>query len=196
MQSHVGSRILSVDDLLRDHQSLHSDLQIDAWILQADNWTPWGRYQQALRELHGRRAAIETLGRELELAQLDLEDIRRAKPWFGVSRRKRWALRIESQRCKLRDISASLSEHRREFERFREAAESLKAEIGEVTPERRAKLDRETWLVRIRQMAVVDLQCNGRVGPSLLKMIVALPEELRRLAVAETQDQRLIAFVK
>lgn len=181
---------MSVDELLQDHRALHSDLQIDAWILQQDNWTPWGRYQQALRELHGRRLAIETLTRELALALLDLEDIRRARPWFGANRRKRWSIRLEAQRCKLRDLRATLAEHHRERERFHHAASTLKAEIGDLTPERREHLDRETWMMRIRHKAAIDVLCNGRIGPSIIGMIAALPPEMRERAIAETQDRQ------
>lgn len=187
----------AVDDLLRDHQSLHSDLQIDAWILNEGNPTDWGRYQQALRELHSRRAAVESLSREADLALLDLEECRRAKPWFGAVRRRRWAIRLEDRRCRLRDLLASLAEHRREFERFHAAAAELRGRLGEITPALRAEYDRELWIARIRQMAAVDLATNGRVGPALVKMVAALPADLRKRALDETRDpQRLLASLE
>lgn len=180
----------SVDELLRDHQSLHSDLQIDAWILNEGNPTDWGRYQQSLRELHSRRGAVESLTREADLALLDLEQCRRSRPWFGSARRQRWATQLEQQRCRLRDVLASLAEHRRELERFHAAANVLRASLGEITPERRAELDRELWLARIQQMAAVEIVANGRIGPQLVKMVAALPADLRRRAIAQTRDKQ------
>lgn len=179
---------MPVDQLLRDHQPLHSDLQIEAWILTEGNWTDWGRYQQALRELHGRRAAIESLSRETDLALLDLRALERRRPLFGRDRRERWRIRVEAQQCKVRDLFATVIDTQREFERFHQLAAELKASLGEITPARRRELDRETWMTRIRYMAAIDFQFHGRMSPALVRMVAALPPELRHAALETARD--------
>lgn len=189
--------MIAVDTLLNDHQPLHSDLQIDAWIVNRDNWTPWGKYQQALRELHGRRSTIESLTHEIAVAELDLNDLANRAPWFGTARRKRWSLAFDQQLRKLRDLRASLAECRREFSRFHAIASTLKEELGEIDPERRAQLDRETWTMRMRMMLALDLAANGRVSASLLGMLAAAPETIRKSLACEMREpSRLLALLE
>lgn len=183
---------MTPDELLRDHQSLHSTLQMDAWILTEGNWTDWGRYQQALRELHARRGTLESLLRKIELAKLDLAAFHRRRPWFGKERQKRWSLHVQEHEARLRDMIDSLAETHREHRHFYQVALELKARIGDVTPEKREQLDRETWMVRIQKMVAIDAHTHGRIGPAVLKMIASLPVDLRRQAIEVARNPTLI----
>jgi len=167
---------LDIHQLLCDHQPGHSAFQIAHFIVTRGNWTPWGKYRQCLRELDRRRAGIEQLEHELEIAALDLADL--ARRWsFRATTRRRRALERRQLTRKMRDLRLQLRDVRRELNVFLAIARSLKATLGELTQEQRAALEEETWRTKLRGMAALDLATQGRISEPTLSLLLATPHD-------------------
>lgn len=135
-----------INELLDDNQSLHSDLQIDRFIILANGLTEYGCYKQALRELHSRFHIL--LGHWLELEELRLDEADAVE--LAVDRRGQ--LSLAKIRLRIMGLESTASETRREFLRFLAHADHLKNIIGELTPEKRAEFEREYWIENIRRL--------------------------------------------
>lgn len=159
----------------------HSEFQIDHFIVNKGNWTPYGRYKQCQREIRSRESGIKYM--ELELAEkaIDLEEAKES--WKGLSGLDHQRKEIEIQRIELsmEGIRESLATNKRELTRFKRLAEELKPLVkGDEN-----QLDRETWLTKIRVMLAVDLLCNGRPSTNLVTLVLSTPEEFRKTAIEE-----------
>lgn len=85
-----------------------------------------------------------------------------------------------------REIHARLSEAEkqdqnatREIEILVALAESLKAQLGPMTPEREAELEAEAWTWRARRKLAIDLVVYGRPSESTMEFILQLPTAQR-----------------
>lgn len=175
-------------DLLADLQSGHSAFQMDAFIVQSGNWTPYGRYMQALRELDKRRRGIVELKFQLEQLQLDAE---RNHRWRITSSGRR-ARSLESRRLShaFAECERKLKDTERERDHFFLIASELKAELGELTSDRRETLEAETWEVRARTMAAIDVAASGGVSHATAELIAALPDTMRRRCIGWLKQGR------
>jgi len=167
-----------VDTLLSDYQSRHSDFQIDNFIIgkQGDNWS---MYKQCLREIHMRSTSLVTLKEDLELM-----DIERWKWKFSISKKSKIR---KKRRARVRnELVKSINETERELKRFVSLAKKLKRKIGELSYEKRAVLEADSWLQKARRMAGMDMLINrGQISQTTLEMIVALPPRERKSILYE-----------
>lgn len=147
---------------MKDFQRFHSKFQIDHFIIGRAG-TPWGQYQQCLREIHAREAA-------------NREDRKRHES-LG-------ALNPERE-----EIIRTMEDRTREISRFRELAEMLKESIGDVNEERRDELDQDLWMHRLRMKAATDIICHGRPSTETVELMLACPIEMREKLIAELADQ-------
>lgn len=173
---------MGIEQLLFDHQPRHSDLQIDQFIVMKGNWTPYGRYKQALREIDSRYSGLQDMREDAELAVLDLDDAkvalqRELKGTPGFARKQ---IAYNRQARRLEQIRRTIATQQRELDRLVALATDLKQQIGELTPERREALDRETWSVRVRAMVALDMFTQGGLSPATAELLIALPAEIRR----------------
>lgn len=134
--------------LIEDHQSAHSDLQMDRFILLANGLTDYGCYKQALRELHTRFHSMLGYWLELETLNCDEDDI--AEKEFASDRRRQ--LELAKLRLRRMSLEESYSESRREFLRFLGHAIALKEKVGELTPAKRKQLETDFWIQNIKRM--------------------------------------------
>lgn len=171
-----------MEELLSDHQSGHSDLQIDYFIVSKGNWTPYGRYKQCLREIASRHNALLEMREEAELAVLDLDDAKRdlGREVAGTPAAIRKRIACDRQRRRMDGIRQSLAGQQRELNRFVNLANELKRQVGELTDERRSELDAEMWSVRARAMVALDLFTSGQLSQSTAELLIALPVEIRQ----------------
>lgn len=167
--------------LLDDHQLFHSKFQQDQLITTRGVGTPYGQYKQALRELYKRVRGyredianrdqlivdIDELEYELKNNELDQFEARRKE----IELKRKIALLEESERL--------VKETAREGKRFYQQAVILKNVIGELTPEKREKLDREMWVEKIKWMGMIDVFTKGRVGTNALEFAMALDGDAR-----------------
>lgn len=187
-------------DFLQDHQSAHSDFQMDYFITVKSGGTPYGCYKQALRELSKRTRGIEQLRFDRERLLVDIAELEaRQRKWIrGRFARMRDAIDLRQKRSQLAEMDRAIDETRREHDRFLQHAEHYRATVGELTDERRAELDADMWEHRIRCMAALDLMTCGRLQRNTIEFLVSIPREMRQRLVesglAEGQHQRLIEW--
>lgn len=149
----------------------HSDFQIDHFVINKGNWTPYGQLKQIRREIAGRERGIAELRLDLEEKHIDLEECDQATA-RGRVQVKRIHLAIEA-------IGESIATTERELSRFREIESTLKVEGDE------AELDQEMWLTKIRVMLALDLLCNGRPSTNLVALLLSTPPQFRQQVVKE-----------
>jgi hypothetical protein len=176
-----------VDALLADYEAGHSEFQIERFIVDRGNWTIWGRLQQALREIQKRRRGQAQLRDEIQLAQVERIEARRRWCFRETSRRRR-AVRLRQLHERIDDLRRSLATNRRELAQFISLARKCARQLGPIDPERRAHLELETWLIRIRTTAAIDVLTRGGLSPSTLELICALPRPDRETLLLEIRQ--------
>ncbi len=174
--------------LLGDHQLYHSDLQMERWIVARGNLTAYGRYKQALREVHKRYRGLKTLYVERQLVQIDVDELVAADN-ADPFEKCRDAVRLVQKRMALEDIEFNVTETAREFGKFVEIASALKKAVGTLTPERRDELDREEWRLRLRAMVAVDLVAHGTLQRQTVELLMASPLEWRGAVLEEIKAE-------
>jgi hypothetical protein len=162
----------------------HSAYQIEHFITTRGNWTPWGKLQQALREVRTRRRARAQLCSEIELAQIERIETRREWCFRETSRRRR-AIRLRRLDERIDELTECLAANGRALVQFQREARSAALEVGPVSSERRAALERETWNVRIRAMAAIDVHARGSLSPATLELLCAIPSVEREAIFTE-----------
>ena len=155
-----------IEKLLQDHHELHSEFQIENFIIgsQGDSWA---QYKQCLREIKARIESIES--DEIQLRMLESKNGKRKRFWFKKIAVKNTA-GIDSLKNKL-------NERKRELDCFVKIAEKLKSEIGPITAERRQQLESKSWYNKARKLAAIDLMAYGRVSTKTLEFILSFPKE-------------------
>ena len=177
----------TLDQLLADHQPGHSEYQIDHFIVGRGNWTPWGRYRQALREIDKRLRGLSQLRDDRELAQVDLEELERT--WvFRAATRRRNAVKHRRLEAQIQFLNRDIAECERELARLTAIAQGLKTQLGDLSPERRAALEEETWETRLRAMAGLDILTQGRITEQTLSLLLSLPRSRRDPILREVQE--------
>ncbi len=154
-----------LDSLLKDHRRFHSPFQIRHFLIGRAG-TPWGQYQQCLREIHTRRLA-------------DREDQKRQnEAWFEDRN----------------DIGAARDERSIELDIFVKVALELRAQIiaehGELTPETIDRLDADLWMHRLRISAATDLFRFGSVSSETIELMLSCPIEMRKDLLDEVQNDK------
>ena len=178
---------MKFQELIADHQLYHSNFQMDHLITIRAGGTTYGQYKQALRELYKRYRGLKELYAERELAQIDAEELTElANGNTYDARRNR--IRLAQKRMALEEISKNIEDTEREFQRFYAQAEALKEQIGELTPERRAALDRDMWEYKLKEMAALDLATSGRLSLNTYEFIGACPPEMRKSVLRACAD--------
>jgi hypothetical protein len=177
----------ALNELLSDHQIYHSDLQIDSFITTKTGGTKYGMYKQALRELDARVHNLRSLYLQRAAMLESLEKLRKRRGWrwWFLSPLKKKLILVQAE-CSFDDMERNIAEVEREFRRFYAIASSLKDEIGELTPERRAELDEDLWRHNAKKAAALDIMSTGRVGRSTIEMIQCLPPPMRQGIWGET----------
>lgn len=180
---------MSLVALLADHQPSHSDWQIDHFILSANGRTVYGRYKQALRELHKRFRGLKGLYAERALLGLDIEEMAEAQPAAPESlAARRRTIQVAQKRMALDDLEQSIADTEREFLRFYRHAAILKEQVGELTPGRRAELDRDMWLHQTKALAAADIMVQGALSQGTVNLLMAAPPQERQQLWAEIHE--------
>lgn len=181
--------------LLEDHQLYHSDFQMDHLITIRAGGTIYGQYKQALREFYKRYRGLKELYAERELTQVDIDEltVKDDKDEFQQRRNK---INLAKKRMALEEIEKNISDTEREFGRFYAQAVTLKSQIGELTPERRDKLDREMWVFKLKEMAALDLATTGHLSQSTYELIGSVSSEVRIPVLKDCNPENRMAFLE
>ena len=180
-----------------DLERAHSDFQIDNFIVAKNGaGTEWGRYKQALRELHKRWRGLKQL--ELDERRLAV-DVDEAKKDLTLERTKdepdayairRLEIDLLEHAMHAEDLTQGRGEQEREFGRFFAIASALKESIGEVTPAKRAAMERDFWTASLRAQALLDLATAGRVSQGVAGAVAALPPTERAAVIGSLGSGR------
>ena len=181
---------MDLKELLKDHQLYHSSFQMDNFITVRAGETQYGQYKQTLRELFKRYRGLKELYVARELLQIDIEELEYNNATGFVKRRN--DINLAKHRMDMEDLERNISDTEREFKRFYAQADVLKAQIGELTPEKRDKLDQEMWVHKLKTMVAVDYITKGRIGENALTFIRSIPKEMRKPLLAEIKDQKAL----
>lgn len=171
---------MQLKELLQDHQLYHSEFQQDHMItLRAGGPTAYGQYKQSLRELFKRYRGLKELYTSRELLQIDIEELEQTETADRFENRRN-QVRLAQKRMGMEDLEKNIEDTEREFKRFYQQSAALKAQIGDLTDERRGQLDREMWQAKMQEMAAIDLQTMGRLSNNTYELIGCAPEEIRK----------------
>lgn len=184
------------DTLLADHQLYHSDLQMDSFITGRNGGTVYGCYKQALRELFKRYRGLKELYVSRQRLAIDIEELEEKLPATEDRyAHRRVELDLVEKRMAIEDCAKTIADTEREFCRFLGQCRSLKRQIGELTPERRAALDHELWQYKLREMAAVDWLSRGRLGDTVITFVAYLPPTERHELLTEIlQADRMVEW--
>jgi hypothetical protein len=159
-----------IEDLLADHQKYHTDFQMDFLITSRSGVTTFGMYRQALRELKKRHV----VGKRHRLKRRLIQERIRLS---GEPKTEIEAIRLERRHLDLAEIQECIRHCDRERRRFQEQAETLRAQLGEIDLERKARLERELVLVVLQRKVAISLLTDGRISSNLLDTIASLTVE-------------------
>lgn len=168
-----------LDVLLADHQEFHSDLQMDCFITARSGGTTYGMYKQALRELVSRRRALLEDYLRLQELRLDIEELEDITATTTRAFR-RSELELARKTAEAQDLERAMNDRAREFGRFLSQARVLKAQLGDLSDERRAMLEAELWQHRLKMRAGLELLTLGRLEANTIELVGSLPADVRR----------------
>jgi len=176
---------ITLDVLMADNRRCHSDFQMDYFITsRAGGRTLYGQYKQALRELHKRMRALESVEYEQAELQCDAEDLR-SRWCFTARARRRRNLKLRMLRAREEDLRARRKDTWRELDRFLWQCRRFKEQLGDLPEPRRAALERQLWADRIRVRAGLEKIAGDAYSMETLEMLLALPPAMRMKMIEE-----------
>lgn len=176
--------MINLEDLLKDHQLYHSELQQDFFITARSGGTLYGQYKQALREVYKRIRGLRESYCDREKLQIEIEEQKYIMENDADEFKRRYA-EVEWKRKVMQQEEADrvLKETEREFRRFHAQALTLKTKLvekhGELTEAVKKALDEDMWDYKIKENMVMDLRTTNRVGKSTLELVQCLPKQKR-----------------
>jgi len=162
-----------ISNMLGDHHDLHSEFQIENFIIKSQG-DEWAQYKQCLREIKARVENIES--DKIQLKILELNKTKKPPFWFKIFKHKIIKIEGATGSDKLTSLKNTIKERERELECFVRIAEKLKDKLGDITAERRAQLEAESWKAKGLKMAALDLMSAGRISGQTLDFIFSLPK--------------------
>ena len=182
----------SLKDLLTDHQTGHSEFQDDYLItIKAGGITDYGQYKQALRELYRRVRGLRELSCDYEKLKIEVNrESHRSQTDKDPFERRLAKVEHKRKTMQLEEAQRAIRDTKRELSRFYEQACELKEKIGDLTPEKRAKLDRDMWYYRLKEMLAVDLIATGRIGRSTLEFLTVVPTDMKWTILREIKQKQ------
>lgn len=185
-----------LNELLDDHRLYHSDFQMDNLITVRAGGTLYGQYKQALRELYKRYRGLKQLYSEKELLQVDIDELAEVTTENRFEARRN-EINHKTKLLSMDEMDKNIEDTEREFKRFYAQASALKRIIGNLTPEKRDRLDREMWEHKLKAMAAIDIATSGHLSNVTYEMITATPVQLRKQILAACCDSgRLIDWLE
>lgn len=185
---------LNIDELIADFRPFHTEFQIEHFIVGTEGPTEWGRYKQALRELEGRTEGVRASVLLLERARLRLG---RLIFWSWLPwRRSDRKLNLVEAGDSIKSMELALADTKREQRAFFELARGLKDIIGDLTEEKRARLESDYWFERMRYQAMLELHTTGTLHKSTLETLMTMPrsQELLARVLPESAVKQLVGM--
>jgi len=173
---------------------------MDYFITAKSGGTPYGMYRQALRELNARFDALEKSYFDEQKLEVDIDELKDRtapnQPCCDIYQDRRDRIALEEKTCQLEELLIRREDILREFTRFYQQACILKEQVGELTPARRAELDREYWAHQLKCTAAVDIMTSGNLRSNTIENLAALPPEFRAPIFHALQTNQLVPWFK
>ncbi len=166
---------------------MHSEFQIEHFIVGRGNFTPYGRYKQAVREMEKRERAAEELLLTINDLTLKLETVQRRWCVTRWQRRKR-DNDLNRTRMSLASARRMFEENEFELQQFRDLAQKVRVKLGQMTAERAQNLEAEMWDAKLRAMVATDLIVQGRLSGPTLDLLVSIPSVMRQSILADMRE--------
>lgn len=197
-------KTMTPEDLLEDFQAAHSMFQMDYFItLMAGGGTPYGQYQQALRELHSRHLNLKRLKYQRQLAAIDLCEAREHSGEDSRTDYDRARARLKAEQLidDQEEMERQNAECQREHDHFlmqcRELHDHLVTHYGvdgKLTPEVREKLEHGKWAHQLKTMMAMDYHTRHQISPETLKMLCCVPDAVRA-SLLRIKPETLVAWI-
>jgi hypothetical protein len=179
-------------DLLNDHQIGMSEFQDDYFVTTRAGGTMYGQYKQSLRELYKRFRGLRELTCDNEKLQVEIDEQKYLSETETDFKKRYAEIEYKRKSMQMEESERAIKDTKREFKRFYQQAVFLKNQIGELTDEKRKKLDQDMWLFKIKEMACVDWISKGRLGNSTFEFINSCPQDMKKKILSSIQDQKTL----
>lgn len=179
---------MNLKTLLDDHQTGMSEFQDDFLVTTKAGGTEYGCYKQALRELYKRFRGLREATCDRDILKIEINKLDKSGELIDKVEQRRKTMQIE-------ECDRSIKDTEREFLRFYQQAVYLKEKIGDLTDEKRKKLDREMWEYKIKEMAVIDYHTRAALSDNTIAFVRACPKEIR-LRLIQELDPKNIELLK
>lgn len=175
-------------ELLNDHRTAQDATQLGTFVLGGR--TEWGTYKQSLRELYKRIRGLRQMITDRDLADIDKEELSDRINGEDERDARRAQIEMRALDGRIEELDRSIRDTKREAALFYRVASEVKSELGEITEERRAELDRQEWRWWHLKRAAIAKIGSGRVDNTTLKNLCALPiaEREEWLSVIKDDD--------
>lgn len=179
-----------LNELLADHRTGQDATQLGSFVLGGR--TAWGTYKQAVRELYKRIRGLRKMITERDLGEIDREEIEERISGDDQRDARRATIELRAHEGRMEELERGIRDTTREAALFYRVASEIKAEIGEVTEDRRAELDREEWKWWHLKRAAIAKLSTGRVDETTLKNLCSLPIAEREAWSAIIKDDNAL----
>jgi hypothetical protein len=170
-----NAKMNDIKKLLEDVEDRHSDFQIENFMI-GKHWDKWAQYKQCLLEISTRYDSVQT-------AKLTIANIKKfdKSKWSGLrlffmGRKKRFKL-LSKMNFDLREAQKIIKNVKPELDCLLKLAFKLKKYFGEITPEKRCGLERESWQAKALKMAAMDINLTGQPSLQTLEFILSFPKD-------------------
>lgn len=184
-------------ELLKDHQTGHTEFQDDYFITRRSGGSLYGQYVQALRELYKRFRGLRQLYANSERLNVDIEELEwklKEECYENKFEKRRMEIDLSEKKLSVEEATRAKKDTEREFKRFYQQASWLKNQIGEIDDKRRQELDRESWMYWIREKAALDLMTNRALSEGAIQMIHSAPSDMRNKILNEIKNGKVIEW--
>jgi len=176
-------------NLLDDHQTGMSQFQDDYFVTTRAGGTLYGQYKQALRELYKRFRGLRELTCNQERLVIDVEELAEKVEKLIGFELKRAKVDYKEKIMLMEESQRVIKDTEREFTRFYDQACFFKEQIGDLTDEKRNKLDQEMWVFKVKEMALIDWVTTGFLRNNTYEFLNSLPKKLKQEVALEINNQ-------
>ncbi len=178
-QMTVFSMPADLDEILRHHRPGLSRFEIEREVVEREGITPWGQYQQALRELNTR---TESLKRDY-IARERAE--RRMKSRDKLDARE-GAADFDS-------LQRTIRHREKEAAVCLEIVQRLRPQFAHITEADEGQLDADHWEAKVLKLGAIDVFRCGSVSALTVDLARSLPDEQRSRVLALLSQPQLLA---
>jgi len=181
-------KVSKYEELFEDLELAHSSFQIHNFILGEEKGiTDWGKYKQALRELHKRVRGIKQLVFQIERDKIEIEKIKRKIQKIKEEKPENYDLDIKLEEINLKEKQInlklgekSLQETLREAEEFYKAVTILREKFKNLSKKEKENLEKEYWMLKFKRDIEDSLLSGHKPSLGLIRTIRTLPLPMQK----------------